>query len=157
MAHLRKRIFVDSAVQGALIRNVLTHWLIFVFTLAVILGAVQFFQNPVVSADELLTTFPRRNGLTFVILLLMLPTFLWDTVRLSNRFAGPVLRLRRMMQSLAAGEDPGELRFREGDFWSELGEHFNGIRARVLNSDRTGELSATELPYELTAADKSAR
>ena len=156
MAHLRKRIFVDSAVQGALIRNVLTHWLVFVFTLAVILGAVQFFQNPVVSADELLSTFPRRHGFTFVILLLMLPTFLWDTVRLSNRFAGPVLRLRRMMQELAAGEDPGELRFREGDFWSELGEHFNGIRARVLKGQHADERSRAEQPYELTAAGKSA-
>jgi hypothetical protein len=152
----RKRIFVDSAVQGALIRNVVTHWLVFLVTLAVILGAVQFFQNPVATADEQLAQFPRRHGLTFVILLLLLPTFLWDTVRLSNRFAGPVLRLRRMMQQLAEGKDPGELRFREGDFWSELGDHFNGIREQILDARQTRESSVTAQPYEFTAAAKSA-
>jgi hypothetical protein len=151
----RKRIFVDSAVQGALIRNVLTHWVVFLITLAVILGAVQFFQNPMATADEQLLMFPRRHALTFVILVLMLPTFLWDTVRLSNRFAGPILRLRRMMQELAAGKDPGELRFREGDFWSELGEHFNGIRAQVLEARDARENLATT-PYEFTAAVKTA-
>ncbi|MEX2141057.1 MAG: hypothetical protein WD894_17460 [Pirellulales bacterium] len=152
----RKRIFVDSAVQGALIRNVLTHWLVFVVTLAVILGAVQFFQNPIASAEEQLSLFPRRHGLTFIILLLLLPTFLWDTVRLSNRFAGPVLRLRRMMEQLAVGKDPGELRFRDGDFWTELGAHFNGIRAQVLERCERNEFSATAEPYELTAAAKTA-
>lgn len=152
MPHIRKRMFVDSAVQGALIRNIVVHWFVFIFTLAVILGAVQFFQNPVATSDELLSQFPRRHGLTFLILVLLLPTFLWDTVRLSNRFAGPVLRLRRMMQSLADGEDPGELHFREGDFWMELGEHFNGIRARVLENCKSDECQ----PYELTAAGKSA-
>jgi nitrogen fixation/metabolism regulation signal transduction histidine kinase len=152
----RKRIFVDSAVQGALIRNVVTHWLVFLVTLAVILGAVQFFQNPVATADEQLAQFPRRHGLTFVILLLLLPTFLWDTVRLSNRFAGPVLRLRRMMQQLAEGKDPGELRFREGDFWSELGDHFNGIREQILDARQSQESSVTAQPYEFTAAAKTA-
>lgn len=156
MKQFRKRIFVDTAVQGALIRNVLTHWLVFVVTLAVILGAVQFFQNPMASAEEHLALFPRRHGLTFVILLLLLPTFLWDTARLSNRFAGPVLRLRRMMQTLAAGKDPGELRFREGDFWTELGEHFNGVRTRLLQTRESQECSATAQPYELTAAANSA-
>ena len=151
MQHHRKRMFVDSAVQGALIRNIVVHWIVFVFTLAVILGAVQFFQNPVATSDELLSQFPRRHGLTFLILVLMLPTFLWDTVRLSNRFAGPVLRLRRMMQSLAAGEDPGELHFRDGDFWAELAEQFNGVRARVLENRKSDECS-----YELTAAGNAA-
>lgn len=155
MSNFRKRIFVDSAVQGALIRNVLTHWLVFVITLAVILGAFQFFQDPMASAEEHLALFPRRHGLTFLVLVLLLPTFLWDTARLSNRFAGPVLRLRRMMQTLAAGNDPGELRFRDGDFWTELGDHFNGIRARALEAAEPHE-GTTGHTYELAAAAKSA-
>ena len=75
--------------------------------------------------------FPRRHGLTFVVLFLLLPAFLWDTMRVSHRFAGPVLRLRRMMRELSLGEDPGELRFRDGDFWMELGDYFNDIRSRL--------------------------
>src|SRR5688500_6842404 len=142
MPHLRKRIFVDAEVQGALIRRVLVHWTAFAATLAVILGAVQFFTNPLGSLEEHLALFPRRHGLTFIVLLFLLPAFLWDTARLTHRFSGPVLRLRRMMKELAAGEDPGELRFRDGDFWMELGDHFNGVRSRVLQSRELCEFSS---------------
>ena len=90
MPHLRKRIFVDSEVQGALVRRVIAHWAAFAATLAVILGAVQFFANPLASFDEHLALFPRRHGLTFITLVLLLPAFLWDTARLSHRFSGPV-------------------------------------------------------------------
>ena len=143
MPHLRKRIFVDSEVQGALVRRVIAHWAAFAATLAVILGAVQFFANPLASFDEHLALFPRRHGLTFITLVLLLPAFLWDTARLSHRFSGPVLRLRRMMKELASGEDPGELRFRDGDFWMELGDHFNGIRSRLVQAGEVCEASST--------------
>jgi hypothetical protein len=148
MRHLRKRIFVDSEVQGALIRRVIVHWIAFAMTLAVILAAVQFFQDPIASFDEHVAAFPRRHGLTFVVLLVLLPAFLWDTAKLSHRFSGPVLRLRRMLKELAAGEDPGELRFRDQDFWSDLGDHFNGVRTRVLQAQDhpfASETTAREL------------
>jgi hypothetical protein len=148
MPHLRKRIFVDAEVQGALIRRVIVHWAAFAATLAVILGAVQFFTNPLASFDEHLAQFPRRHGLTFIILLLLLPAFLWDTARLSHRFSGPVLRLRRMMKDLASGEDPGELRFRDGDFWMELGDHFNGVRSRLLQARELCEFSTAVASHE---------
>jgi hypothetical protein len=143
MPHLRQRIFVDAEVQGALIRRVIVHWVAFAATLAMILGAVQFFSNPLASFDEHLALFPRRHGLTFIVLVLLLPAFLWDTARLSHRFSGPVLRLRRMMKELAGGEDPGELRFRDGDFWLELGDHFNGIRSRLVQGGELCEASST--------------
>lgn len=154
MPHLRKRIFVDAEVQGALIRRVIVHWAAFAATLAVILGAVQFFTNPLASFDEHLAQFPRRHGLTFIILLLLLPAFLWDTARLSHRFSGPVLRLRRMMKDLAGGEDPGELRFRDGDFWMELGDHFNGIRSRLAQAGELCDASSAVVAHETSGTKK---
>jgi hypothetical protein len=61
-----------------------------------------------------------------------------------------------MMQELADGKDPGELRFREGDFWSELGDCFNGIRAQVLEGRESRNGLATTQTYELTAAANTA-
>jgi hypothetical protein len=152
MPHLRKRIFVDAEVQGALIRRVIVHWAAFAATLAIILGAVQFFTNPLAPFEEQLALFPRRHGLTFIILLLLLPAFLWDTARLSHRFSGPVLRLRRMMKDLAGGEDPGELRFRDGDFWQELGDHFNGIRSRLLQAGELREFTSSVASHDPAGA-----
>ena len=114
---------------------------------------MQAFQYPLASLDEHLALFPRRNGLTYLVLLLLMPAFMWDTVRLSHRFAGPVQRLRRMMKELAEGDDPGELRFRDGDFWRELGDHFNGIRARVYPDNELHESSSNGSVYELTAKE----
>jgi len=134
MERNRTRFFVDKPVQGALLLKVTIHWLAFALTLGLVLAAVQFFADPLASGADRWTTFLRRNGLTFIILALLFPMFLWDTIRLSNRFAGPVLRLRRMMNELATGTDPGPLRFRDGDFWIELGDHFNSIRSVVLEA-----------------------
>lgn len=154
MPYLRKRIYVDAQVQGALLRRVIIHWVAFAVSLAVILSAVQFFQDPLASLEDHLALFPRRHGLTFIILLLLLPAFLWDTARLSHRFTGPILRLRRTMKKLAAGEDPGELRFRDNDFWRELGEHFNGIRSRLITVRERNEFSSAISTGELTPAGK---
>jgi hypothetical protein len=153
MAHLRTRVFVDRQVQGALTRRVVVHWIAFGACLTVVLAAMQAFQYPLASLDEHLALFPRRNGLTFLVLLLLMPAFMWDTVRLSHRFAGPVLRLRRMMKELAAGEDPGELHFRDGDFWRDLGDSFNGIRARLYPDNEFQESSSNGSVYELTAKE----
>jgi hypothetical protein len=153
MAHLRSRVFVDRQVQGALTRRVVLHWLAFGVCLTIVLAAMQSFQYPLASLDEHLALFPRRYGLMYLVLAMLMPAFMWDTVRLSHRFAGPVLRLRRMMKELSAGEDPGELRFRDGDFWLELGDHFNGIRARLYPESESQESSSTNSVYELTAKD----
>jgi hypothetical protein len=154
MRQLRRRLFVDRPVQGALVRRVVFHWFSFALCLAVILWMAQYMQNPLESFGDHLSAFPKKHGLVFIVLVLLLPAFLWDTVRLSHRFAGPVLRLRRMMQELAAGEDPGELRFRDGDFWCELGDHFNGIRAALLRA--RGKQPTASPEYEFATSVKDA-
>ena len=50
-------------------------------------------------------------------MVILLPVFLYDTVKLSNRFAGPVIRLRRAMQAISQGNAVEKLQFRENDFW----------------------------------------
>ena len=112
MRYVRRRKFVDVRVQGALVRRVVLHWLSFAVCLALVLAAMQYFLNPLASLEEQSAMFARRHGLTFLVLLLLLPAFAWDTVRISNRFAGPILRLHRMMKELSEGKDPGELHFR---------------------------------------------
>jgi len=53
-----------------------------------------------------------------------------DVVRLSNRFTGPLLRLRRSMRALARGEQVEPIRFRDNDFWHDFAEEFNALAAR---------------------------
>ena len=153
MRYPRRQLFVDRQVQGALVRRVLLHWMSFAGGLALLVAVMQYFQNPLISLDDHIDLFVRRNSLVFLILLSLIPIFAWDTVRLSHRFAGPVLRLHRMMKELAIGNDPGELRFRDGDFWNELAEQLNGIRAALLHARQSHGQPAGEQEFATTAQD----
>ncbi len=52
-------------------------------------------------------------------------------MRLSNRFAGPMLRLRRSLRALGRGEYVEPLEFRGADFWQEFADDFNSVLRRV--------------------------
>jgi hypothetical protein len=62
---------------------------------------------------------------------ILLPFVTMDIVRMSNRFVGPLIRLRRAMRALARGEHVDPISFREGDFWLECAQEFNAVLARV--------------------------
>ncbi|MFN5709871.1 MAG: hypothetical protein ACK48X_17590, partial [Planctomycetota bacterium] len=55
-----------------------------------------------------------------------------DIIRFSNRFAGPMVRLRRFMKELGEVGDAPPLKFRDDDFWSELAKDFNLCRERII-------------------------
>jgi hypothetical protein len=60
----------------------------------------------------------------------LLPVFIFDTIKLSHRFAGPVLRLRNEMRAVADGGELRRLSFRKGDFWHSLAEDYNALLDR---------------------------
>ncbi len=62
-----------------------------------------------------------------VVMLALFPAFALDTIRFSNRFVGPIARLRRYMRELADGENITTLAFRDNDFWSEVADEFNQV------------------------------
>ena len=55
----------------------------------------------------------------------LLPVFVLDTIKMSNRFAGPIYRLRQTIRSIAQGDPPPRLKFRDFDFWQGLAQDFN--------------------------------
>jgi hypothetical protein len=68
---------------------------------------------------------------------LVLPIVMMDVLRLSNRFVGPVTRLRAGMKDLAAGRPVKPLNFRNDDYWRELAVDFNEAAARVRAANPT--------------------
>lgn len=77
------------------------------------------------------------SGLMLIglIMLALFPAFALDTIRFSNRFVGPITRLRRYMRDLVAGDKVGKLAFRDNDFWTEVAEEFNLISDRVQQQE----------------------
>src|SRR5215469_13259135 len=110
----RKKLFVDPQVQRAFLMRAIGYWLMCVLTVMLLL----LFTN--VLAKAVLAFAPEadgpwlRLGPTLICAVFFLPVVIYDFLRVSNRLVGPVLRLRKAMRALAAGEHVEPLHFREG-------------------------------------------
>jgi hypothetical protein len=134
MKLLRKQLFVDPKVQGALVLRVVLYWLVCLITITLMLLCWRIVTGP---ARPFYTHFDDMwffHGPAVVASFLLLPLVIVDIVRLSNRFTGPMLRLRRSMRELARGERVEPLEFRGGDFWQEFADEFNAVLKRVQPS-----------------------
>lgn len=133
-AFMRKRLFVDPKIQGALIARVVGYWITCLLTVATMLLCWQILLVPRMPQWHVANLW-TQYGSAMVASLALLPIVVLDIIRLSNRFVGPFLRLRRAMRALARGERVRPLQFRRGDFWCEFADEFNALAARVQSSN----------------------
>ena len=126
--NLRRKHFTDRAVQGALLLHTAGNWLVFLFTVAVFVFFIEMLNGGPRDAWQAML---RRYAPSLWAVVLLAPVFLCDLVKLSNRFAGPMVRLRREMRNLAEGRAVAPVRFRDGDFWQDLADDFNRVAQRV--------------------------
>ncbi len=138
----RKQLFVDSKVQGALALRVVLYWGACLLTMTLMLvcwriltGSARAFY---LQLDEM--WFHYKPALVASILLL--PLVVVDVLRLSNHFAGPMVRLRRAMRALAEGKRVEPIHFRENDFWREFADEFNALAANVSSQSTPAPAAA---------------
>jgi len=137
MSHpCRKKTFVDPKVQGALVRRLVLHWFSFIAVAAIVAFCLQILTNPFRSISEHGQEVWWTHGPFLLVMFFMLPVFIVDTIKLSNRFAGPIYRLRLTIRSLAEGESFKPLRFRDFDFWQGLADDFNMMVDRLTGPKR---------------------
>lgn len=124
----RVRKFVDHEVQASLFRRVLIHWGMFMAACAV---GTLIWTRLIEAPTENWTYVLKHWGFHFapfcIIAAALLPFFLRDTIKLSNRFAGPIVRVRRALNDLADGRKPVPVNFRKGDFWQALQTDLNRV------------------------------
>lgn len=121
----RKRLFIDKAVQGSLLRRVALHWALYFTGLVIVLGIFYVLQSIATSQDMSVKGFFEQHLILFSVLLSLIPVFLYDTLKLSHRFAGPIVRLRGGLRDWADGKDVKPIELRKHDFWTELADNFN--------------------------------
>jgi nitrogen fixation/metabolism regulation signal transduction histidine kinase len=145
----RRRNLSKHKVQVRLVARIALHWLIFFVTAF----AVLYFWQLLLSGDPFdffsvaVGEVLERSAPVFVVLVVLIPLFVWDTVKLSNRIVCPVSRLESAMARLAAGEIVEPMACRLTDPWQPLFSEFNLLLERVDGVDRAGrreELIAAE-------------
>ena len=142
----RKRLYVDRPVQGAILWRLLAHWALFFTTALLALTLVDWFDTvtsqPGRSWTEHFGEVFQKHTLVFAVLLSLVPVFLRDTLRLTHRFVGPMIRIRHSLKALAAGEPIEPVKFRKGDYWTELAEMVNEVAERIRRlEEQTGGIS----------------
>lgn len=129
---LREQLLIESDVQSALLWRAALHG----GALAIYFTVIQFFAQsmlmPEVSFLEMVFRFVDEAIYWVPALILLAPLFAYDLLKLSNRFAGPIFRLRRELIRLDKNESKDPISFRETDFWSDLQKPFNAVRDDLL-------------------------
>jgi hypothetical protein len=124
----REQLMLDQAVQGALIRRVVIHWCLCLTATVVADWIWNVWTEP--DRASMARTL-QQFGPALVGSLLVLPLAIADMLRTSNRFVGPVLRLRNAMKCLVMGDWVAPLRPRHGDFWGDLIDRFNQVQRQL--------------------------
>lgn len=135
----RKRLFIDRQVQGALLFRTVVYWFFLLVATSLIMLGVYAIREPGGTFFEYCRLVLARHGILAIATLLLLPLVIYDVLVTTNRFAGPVYRMRRAMRSLAADEPIGPLQFREGDYWRGLADEFNAVAARMAELKRQAD------------------
>ena len=145
----RKQKYVDTDVQGALLRRILMHWLaFFVVTALTVILMKTLIGDMNVSFTENIQNSIGEFSLYGVILLCLFPAFMLDTVRFSNRFVGPIGRLRRHLKELGSEGITKHCSFRDNDFWAGMANEFN----TVVDLVEKQEAEITRLKAQLSSS-----
>lgn len=135
----RNKLFVDAPVQMMLVTRVLCHWVVFFTLFFLTLLTIEYFlRDPGVTLVDCMKIVLTKHAIVVVLSLTLLPVFLYDTIKMSHRFAGPIYRFRKSLKSLAEGQVVEEISFRGKDFWSDLSNDFNRV-AKKLNQNSSSK------------------
>lgn len=145
----RRNQYVNKKVQGTLARQLIKHWLLFFSVGCLITSLYQFLLNPFQSFGEVMQQFWLQQGPFLVVALLLLPVFVLDSIKLSHRVVGPLVRVRCALQSLAKGEPVSPLTFRPEDFWHDLADEFNTAISRLQGATGTSDASSDCRPTDV--------
>ena len=126
----RKRLYIDPKIQGALLIRTAVYWLLCLLTASSVLACWMTITGPARPLRSPFHDFWNEFGPSFIFAMLMLPIALFDLLRLSNKVAGPMYRIRNEMHKLAMAEPVRPIELRSGDFGGDMAEEFNAILRR---------------------------
>ncbi len=126
MSIKRKIFLIDKTVQWAIVRHWLRQWLVFSVMLVLFLALLQVLLGGAMRpwSEHWERIWPMAASV-YIVLLILLPKFLHDSFKFTNRFAGPAARLRQSLRDVVEGKSYRELRFRGNDFWAEMANELN--------------------------------
>lgn len=117
----RSRLVIEPEIQYALVRQLCAQWLLHLAASAVLLVMLQVllggFFRP--WSEHWGKVWPLVASVSLSMLVL-LPAFVRSSLKLSNRFVGPIHRFRGELRLIASGKPYEPMKFRNADYWPTL-------------------------------------
>ena len=127
MKHLRKKLLINREVQGAIICKTVLHWFFYLTAIIFTVVICEVWRDPSKLAIKLVFQSFIYFAPAVIASIILLPAVIYDTLKESNRVAGPIYRLRCEMEKLTQTGSVRNLRFRDGDHWNEMADTFNEL------------------------------
>ncbi|HEV2968402.1 MAG TPA: hypothetical protein VGY55_00345 [Pirellulales bacterium] len=152
----RRKLFVDPKVQAAFLARIFVYWFLCLVASGIVLALRMFLVGPLNVVLHPLAEFWSQFGPAVCVSALMLPILMFDCLRLTNRLAGPMYRVRCEMRALAMGNPANSVHLRSGDFWTEFAEEYNAVRQRIILMEEGSKRRPVEVPAELATQHQQA-
>jgi hypothetical protein len=128
----RRRKFVDTKIQGAVLKQSVYYWLWGSATFALILFVYRIVPATISGNGSLLEhSWYYLAPIAFASGIL-LPLVILRAIHFSHQFVGPMLRIRQALFQLADGEPAPVIKLREDDHLSEVAEAVNAISEKMI-------------------------
>ena len=129
--HQRKKHFVDSQVQGAILRQAALYWLCGSAVFTIVVFIFRIVPPWLVSGELDAKNVWRQLAPMAISSAVLLPIVMYRAILFSHRFVGPMVRFRSVLRQLARGEFVGPIKLRRHDFWQEVANEINQVSARL--------------------------
>jgi hypothetical protein len=133
-AHFKRtQILVNRRVQGRVILRVLYLWAMYHLVLWHVMLFFRFIQycaerlggGATRTFGDLFAEFVHNHYSMLICGVIVLPYLIWDVLKLTHRFVGPLVQFQKCLAGLARGEKVADVRIRKGDLLGELENSFN--------------------------------
>lgn len=152
----RRRLFVDPEVQGALVTRCLTYWCLTLFVVFVALLSPDYIFAVLGVVSPTSPSIWVRYAPGLVLAAGFTGLMVVDLLRSTNRFAGPMVRTRRFLRSLANGEPVEPISFRRHDYWRDYADELNAVLRRIQTLEAKASATAASAEANQPWADESA-
>jgi hypothetical protein len=125
----RKHLHVGERVQTVLAVRAATHWLLCLTVVFVSIFLAHLFTNPELGLAGNWQGTWVLMGPPLVMSVCFLPWVVIDNLKLSNRFSGPIVKIRTELGRLRDGEELRPITLRKHDFFGEVADEINAIAA----------------------------
>jgi len=129
----RKQVLVNRRVQFRVLGCVLVFWAAYHVVLWHVMLGFHFLQycgarlagGPPQPFSGFFGEFVDQHYSMLVCAVVVLPYLIWDVLKLTHRFVGPLVQFQRCLAALTRGEFVKDVHIRKGDFLGELRDSFN--------------------------------